>query len=257
MLTAPLAVSLALALLTALCYLGVAAFIGRRAEDVAQRGALRAFALWWGALGAFTLVGVTRDLAASVDALSLPLLLTTTYVGVTTLTMALWGLFYYLAYIFVGRRRLLVPSLAFYVLFHVLLVYLTALLQPTGTLARTWDVQVIYAGSVSPALGLAVLGLLFMPILVAVLGYASLLFRLDRAEQRIRVALVSTALFTWFGGTFALTLVGLGEWAGLASRILGLVSVILVLLAYGPSERVGRRPTGGPLAMAPQEGHDG
>jgi hypothetical protein len=231
----------------------------KRAEESPQRTAMRAFALWWGALGAFTFLGFARDLAAVLDRLPLPLLVALTYLGIAPFTLALWGLFYYLGYILVGRRMLLVPSIVLYVLVYVFFVYATAALQPAGVLVRTWDVEVTFAHVIPPALDFAILALLVVPILAAVLAYGTLLFRVKRREQRLRIALVSFAFFAWFGGTFLVALAGQGsrEWWALASRVLSLASVVLVFLAYALPWRAGRGPPGLPGARRPAQSGPG
>lgn len=226
-------VGIGLSVATALTY----AFVGRLVARHGGNGAtapLRAFALWWGALALFTAIGALRDGLGLLGLLGRDAIKTASHLSVPPLVLGLWGLFYYLGYIFVGGKRLFWPSVTLYALVYVAFVYIVVVLEPAGVIARAWDVRIDYATTLSPWVSLAILGLLIVPILVAVLAYATLFFRLERGEQRLRVAVVSFAFLVWFGGSLFAAIVGLAdvEWWGLAGRLLALGSAGLVAIAY-------------------------
>lgn len=233
----------AIGVVTTAVYIALSVVIMKRSEAIGEGGALRAFALWWGGIGALTAINGARDLLAALGALDPTLLETLLHLSIPPLSLGLWGLFYYLGYIFVGRRRLFVPSVALYTAVHVILVYIIVTLDPVGATVRMWDVQVEYRDGMPPALTTTLVALLIVPILVAVLGYMALFFRVHGIEQKFRIGMVSLAFVVWFGGSFLVTLTGLArlEWWGLAGRLLGLGSALLVLVAYNPPARVRAR----------------
>lgn len=232
-------IGITLAAATALTYAYVGRLVLRRGGE-GTAAPLRAFALWWAGIAIFTAIGVVRDALGLLDLLDLDIVETSTHLSIMPLVLGLWGLFYYLGYIFVGERRLFWPSIALYVVVYAIVVHTVVLLEPASIVTRTWDVQIEYASQIEPWMNLVLLVLLLVPILVAVLGYATLLFRLERGEQRLRVAVVSLAFLVWFGGSLLATLLGLAEleWWGLAGRVLALGSAALVAFAYKPPQRL-------------------
>lgn len=225
-----------LAALTGLVYFAVGGLVMRRSQRVEEKGVVRAFALWWFALGAFTLTTVARDLLAVLGLLTNDIVEASIHLSIPSLLLGLWGLFYYLGYIFVGRRRLLVPSIVLYGALYVGFVYLGSTLEPVGVEMRTWNVEVDYADELTPALNMALLTALLLPIVLGVLAYASLAIRVQAAEQKFRIGMVSIAFLVWFGGSMIAGIVGLTQidWWSLAARILGLTSSLLVAVAYAP-----------------------
>ena len=238
-----LAAGFALSAMAGLAYAYVGRIIYTRSTSEASKPAIRAFALWWSALALITMVGVARDVALASGYADRDLLKTFAHLTIPPLVLGLWGLFYYLGNIFVGARRLLWPSVILYAAMYVLFVFVTVAQEPTGVTLRTWDVQVQYADQPTGWAMIGIVVLLIVPILVAVAAYASLAFRLERGEQRLRVILVSLAFLVWFGGSLLAVALGLTrvEWWGLAAKLLSLGSALLVGLAYHPPQRLRRR----------------
>lgn len=232
-------VGIALSAATAITYAYVGRVIERRGGDGAS-APLRAFALWWAGLALFTAIGVGRDTLGMLGLLDRDVLKTLSHLSIPPLVLGLWGLFYYLGYIFVGGKRLFWPSVSLYAAIYAVFIYIVVVLEPAEIVERAWHVQIDYTTTLAPWVNLLLLGLLIVPILAAVLAYASLFFRLERGEQRVRVGVVSFAFLIWFGGTLFAALIGLAEleWWGLAGRILALVSAGLVVLAYRPPQRL-------------------
>lgn len=231
-------IGLAVSLATALVYATVGRQVLRRADET-SKGPLRAFALWWLALALYTTMLVARDAFAVFDMLDRNMLKTVTHLSVGPLVFALWGLFYYLAYIFVGGKRLFWPSVALYALVYAIFVFIVVTLEPAGVVLRTWDVRIDYATELPPPVDVLVLVLLIVPILLAVIAYATLFFRLEKGEQRLRVGVVSLAILAWFGGSLLAALMGLAEveWWGLGGRILSIASACAVAFAYATPRR--------------------
>lgn len=241
--SATLWIGLALSLATAVVYASVGRRLLMRADE-GPKPPLRAFALWWFALAVYTSVLAARDALAITGLLDRDLLKMAMHLSVGPLVLALWGLFYYLAYILVGGKRLFWPSVALYGIVYAFFVYVAVALEPGGVTLRTWDVTIDYATEIPPAVNALVLVLLIVPILLAVIAYASLLFRLESREQRFRVGVVSLAFAVWFGGALLAALLGLAdvEWWGLGGRLLSIASAGLVAFAYRPGPRPRARP---------------
>lgn len=243
MLTPTLVGGILLSMLTAIVYLVVAATVHQRSRHQAHKGPVVAFTLWWSGLAASTLLGAALQVVAATDLFDPALVKTLLHMTVPALVVALWGLFYYLGYIFVGGRRLLVPSLALYGVVYAASVYTVASRTPVGVTQRAWDVVITYEQAVPPLLSAALLVLLIVPILLAVVAYASLLFRLKAPEQRFRIGMVSIAFLVWFGGAFLAALLGLAglEWWGFVGKLLALGSAVLVLIAFAPPQGLRQR----------------
>lgn len=226
-------VGVALSAATAATYAYVGRLVARRSPQGVS-APLHAFTLWWAGLALFTMIGALRDTLALLGVLDRDLLKTATHISLPALVLGLWGLFYYLSYIFMGGKRLFWPSVSLYAGVYVIFVYIVVVLEPAGIIARTWDVRIDYATTLAPWVNVILVAVLIVPILVAVLAYASLFFRLERGEQRLRVGVVSLAFLAWFGGSLFAALLGLAEleWWGLGGRLLALLSASLVAFAY-------------------------
>src|SRR6185295_13977394 len=81
------------------------------------------FTVWWYGVAATTLIGGFQSFLGALGFTSLPIFVTATYINILTICLALWGLLYYLIYLFTGNRRLLVPLAGFYMTYYILLVY--------------------------------------------------------------------------------------------------------------------------------------
>jgi len=112
------------------------AFVGRTVQgrQVAGEGLLahRAFVVWWYALAALSLLGAATTFMGAFGMADLGLVLTLTYTYFLLVCVALWGLLFYLFYLFTGGARRLIPLTVFYVLFYVLLVFLINAGQTRG-----------------------------------------------------------------------------------------------------------------------------
>jgi hypothetical protein len=233
----------ATSLVSGIVYAVVGARIASKPGGSDDRTALRAFGAWWLGLSLLTLVGAFETFlwlaGARAPVFHVPIL----YLTLIPLFVALWGIFYYLAYLFSGRRSLLWISAALYAGLYAAFVVIVVMLDPVGVKATTWDVRVEYGATLSPAATFVAMLLLLAPILLAAVAYGSLIFRLRDPAQRFRVIVVCVALLVWFGGPLGAQLAGFGDsdaWA-MANRFLSLACALAILFAYRPSARVLRR----------------
>lgn len=227
----------AFALATAMLYTFVGALTLRReASDADGHRALRLFALWWFGLATVTLVGAVRSTLGALGILDLPVHLALTYLTIPPLVALLAGLLYYLLYIHTGNARLLGPVLLYHAVLLVVVVYLVVWQEPLFVQANAWNVTTENARELSgPLVALAIAALLG-PVLMASIAYGSLYFRAHERTARYRIATVAGAFTLWFGSSAVAAITGFNEWYWwpVASRVVALVSTVIILLAYKP-----------------------
>jgi hypothetical protein len=207
------------------------------------RFAWRSFDLWWYCLAATTLVRGILHLLGAFNIVSLPLFVALTHVNILLICIALWGLLYYLVYLFTGSQRFLIPLTIFYILYYVLLVYYITASDPARVEITRWRTQLVYAHPVTGSLFTVVLVLLVFPQILAALAYFALFFRVREATQRYRILLVSWCIILWFGSAFVASVTGLSQedWWQIVSRLIGLGAALGILFAYFPPGIIRRR----------------
>ena len=215
----------------------------RTISDPAARLAWQLFGLWWYSLAATTLVGGILHLLGAFNLVSLPFFVALTYINILLICIALWGLLYYLVYLFTGSQRFLVPLTIFYVLYYVLLVYYITVSDPIGVEIARWTTQLVYTHPLTGPFFALALVLLVFPQILASLAYFTLFFRVREATQRYRVLLVSWCIILWFGSAFVASVAGLSreDWWQILSRLIGLGAALGILCAYLPPGIIRRR----------------
>ncbi|MBI5880464.1 MAG: hypothetical protein HZB53_22665 [Chloroflexi bacterium] len=222
----------------------MAARLGQRTVSNSEaRLAWRLFGLWWYCLAATTLMSAIVNLFGAFNIASLPLFVALTYINILLICIALWGLLYYLVYLFTGSPRFLAPLAIFYALYFVLLVYAIAASDPARVQIERWTTRLVYAHPRTDPFFAAALVLLVFPQILASLAYFTLFFRVREATQRYRILLVSWCLVFWFGSAFVASVAGLSQadWWQIVSRLIGLGAAVGILLAYLPPAIVRRR----------------
>jgi hypothetical protein len=229
--------------------LGVAAlyaWVGLRLarRDVAAEAqpAQRMFSLWWFALAATGLAAGALSLAAQQGARD-PLLFARFGLAATaTFCLAMLGLVDYLAFLFTGRE----PRLELAVLYgaYFVLVAGSALASPPAGLDVSGWRPAVVASQPAPAwlIGLSV-ALLFLPQVGGAVAYASLYRRVETAEQRYRIVLVSGSILLWSASVVIISQPALfpGDEAQVVGRGIVLASALSILLAYQPPRWVRAR----------------
>lgn len=229
-------------LVTGALYVYVGRVVSRRKVEGDARLASNAFATWWFALGGVTGAGGLMNVAAYLGFTDLALWTTYTYVVFLILCAALWGLLYYLVYLFTGSRKLVVPITAFYAVYFAYLVYLITTLQPNGVKVGEWSTTLSYAKTASRPVTLAVLIALVAPHVVGAIAYARLYFKVDNATQKYRIGLVSGTIIAWFGSSLVVSVLQIGgPWWQVASRLIGVAAAVAIYLAFRPPAWVRQR----------------
>ncbi|MGB0653508.1 MAG: hypothetical protein ACPGQL_09940 [Thermoplasmatota archaeon] len=245
--------ALAHSLIVASLYFWVGREVRRREVDGDDRIAQGAFASWWYALALSSVAGALTTALYLGHRLPIYVYQTLSHASLGLILLGLWGLLYYLVYLYTGSRRALVPLAAGYGLFYLFTVGLVNWVgAPEALTDNGWTVMA------SPEADLPVwVGLTFLVFLVGPqIGASWALFRLGRRledrSQRYRLFLVSLSIFVWFGASLVVAAVqtaqegddGGGEtslgWQ-IGSRVLALAAAATTLAAYRPPKWIQRR----------------
>ena len=194
------------------------------------------FTIWWYGLAATTLIGGFQNLFGVVGLTSLPLFVTATYVNILVICLALWGLLYYLIYLFTGNSRLLPPLAVSYIIYYVLLVYYTTASIPDSVEVGRWSTKLINRAPLTGPFFVILAVLLFLPQIIGSIAYFTLYFRVTDVTQKYRILLVSGSIIVWFLSPYAALAGGLAQhdWWQVASRLIGLAAALTILMAYLP-----------------------
>lgn len=201
------------------------------------------FVVWWHALAATTLSGAILSLLGALGVLGIPLFTTITLMNLLATCVALYGLMFYLLYLFTGNPRLLGPLTVFYVAYYALLMYYVLLSNPVGVAVNRWGAGLVYQNEVRGPLFLVVLFLLVFPQILGSLAYFMLYFQVKTSTQKYRILLVSWSIIVWFLSSFFASLAGLSgqDWWQVTSRLIGLTAALTILMAYQPPTWVKRQ----------------
>lgn len=242
--TTTLAVSAAGSFLTAMLYIYIGQVLRNRRVSQEARLANGMFVLWWQAIGGLGLLGVAILLAYMAG--SLPLWLYQTYVTLVLLGLfvALWGLQFYLMYLYTGSKRSFMPLAVFYA---VLFVGTMALIEYAGQAERIvdngWALRTEPRLELGVAFGLAFTLLIVGPQVAAAVAYARLFFKTRDPTQRYRIALVTGSIIVWFGSGIVATGAQVSDELSyqLFSRLVGIAGALVIFMAYKPPEWIRRR----------------
>jgi hypothetical protein len=228
----------AFATATAVLYAYVGGLVrSRPTADADARLANRMFTVFWFGLAAINVMGAIRNVLAVAGVLDIGWHAALGFLSIVPLVALLWGLTYYLAYIYTGKRWLFAPLTAIHALLLGGFCYLVWWMQPQGVTVNEWSVVVDYARNPAGPLVALLLFTILGPVLLLSLGYGTLYFRTDDPTARYRIALVSGAFILWFGSPLvAYAVPALGEWWAwpIATRVIGLISTLMILAAYKP-----------------------
>jgi hypothetical protein len=198
--------------------------------------AWQSFTVWWYSLAATTLISGLLNLFGAFGLTILPLFVAATYMNLLVICLALWGLLYYLLYLFTGNSQLLMPLAIFYILYYALLVYYITASVPESINVDRWRATLDYRAPQTGPFFVFLLILLLLPQVIGGLAYFTLYFRVTDVTQKYRVLLVSWSIIIWFLSPFIAVAGGLSEqdWWQLVSRLIGLAAALTILIAYLP-----------------------
>lgn len=241
---ATLAVSAAFALVTALVYALVGLKVGRPNLTKEEHRAVLMFKLWWHGLAGLTFVSASFLALGAFGRIDVALFQSLLFAELAVICLALWGLAYYLAFLFTGRTALFYPLGIFYGLLCLWLFYLVVLADPVGIEVTRWQVNLEFADEDRfSSFSLLFAILLVGPQLAGAIAYFTLFFRTDEPRAKYRIALVSLSLIGWLGSGIVAGALGVSEDEGwmVASRFIGLAAALVILMAYQPPPLIARR----------------
>lgn len=240
--TTTLALSGAGSLLTALLYLYIGRVLRRRIVSEDGQLANRMFVLWWQVLGVIGLAGVAMLGVYMAGLLEVWMYRTYILVVLLGIFAALWGLQFYLVFLYTGSRRSFLPLGVFYAIMAVATLALIEYMGPPEQLVDNgWAIE---TRPEPPELGLAFslafTLLLVGPPLVAAVAYARLYFKTKDRTARWRIALVTGSILVWFGSSVVATGAQVSDdlTYQLASRLIGIAGALVILMAYKPPQWV-------------------
>lgn len=212
-------------------------FVGRRLwrrGDGAAAGGWRLFALFWMGMGTWGLVDGLWPLLYVAGLAPFPVAVGLLHLKVLASVAAFYGLVAYLASVYTGRpeaARWLAPAYAG-ILLATSAFYVWK--GPVGQHPGTWGMRLDYAVQDPGMVWWAVVGLLFLPPIVASIAYAALYRLAPGPEARFRVALTSASFLGLFGPVFVAWGLGGAYWWPLMEKLLGLAVAGCILLALHP-----------------------
>ncbi|MEK6975841.1 MAG: hypothetical protein AABY18_05815 [Candidatus Thermoplasmatota archaeon] len=236
-----LALAIVGSVLTSILYL----YIGRvlRLRKVSDDGRLAngMFVLWWHSLGSLGLLGAGMMGIYVTGNLEVWMYEAYTTFGLLVLFLALWGLQFYLMYLYTGSRRSFMPLAGFYA---ALFLATVALMEYAGAPDRIvdngWQLQAEPRLEFSQAFSLVFVTLIIGPALASAIAYARLYRKTEDRTQKYRIALVTGAIIVWFGSSVVGAAAQVNQ--GLAwqffSRTIGILGALVILLAYKPPQWV-------------------
>ena len=225
------------ALVSAGVYCYVAWRLSKRVVSSSEaRIAWQSFTIWWYGLAATTLTGGFLNMLGVFGQTSLSLFVTATYINMLAICIALWGLLYYLIYLFTGNSRSRLPLAIFYIIYYFMLVYYITTSIPSDVRVSRWNTTLTYSAPLTGPFFVMVVVLLLLPQIMGGLAYFTLYFRVQEATQKYRVLLVSWSIIIWFLSPLFALAGGLAQqdWWQLASRFIGLAAALTILMAYLP-----------------------
>ena len=201
------------------------------------------FAAWWYALALSTLIGASVTGAAAYGHLALEYLVATTYLNLFLICVALWGLLYYLIFLYTGRKGAIVPLTVGYIAYYILLAWFVASHHPVGVVVNVYSATIDYAVKPEGPFVNTLLVLLVAPQIIGAIAYLLLYWQVETRSQRYRILLVSWSLIIWF--TTPLIAVAVDtrtiSWWPIFTRAIALAAAAAILMAYAPPRRVRER----------------
>src|SRR5215217_4441823 len=174
-----------LSTLSAAIYFYVGRVLSKRRSSTADsRLAWRLFVVWWYALACSNVIGAASSVLGGLGMIGLPLFTTFTLLNLLAICVALYGLVFYLLYLFTGSRKVLGPLSVFYISYYTLLVYYVQASIPMNVDVERWRTTLIYENRLEgPIYSIAFL-MLFLPPILGGLAYFILYFRVQTITQK-------------------------------------------------------------------------
>jgi hypothetical protein len=227
---------------TALLLAYVSVLVSRRHTSPDGELPLRMFSLWWACAGAVILLASMPTLLSVVGVSDVSLFTAIGYLNAAPLAFGLFALLYYLLYIYTGKRGAIWPLGIAYAIFFAFELYYFSQFGP-----RHIETSVFSVRAVPDARPPAPMRILFgaavgLPILVALVAYASLYGRTRDPAARHRIAMVSGAFAIWFVPVLLALVLDWSDaaWFPLTYQVPGVVAAVLIVMAFRAPDAQGR-----------------
>lgn len=239
----------ALSLASGLVYVVVGVQVGRRDVSPESRVAMRMFQVWWFGLAALVGSAAIFQVLALLGYDRLWVALAWLNLIADLILAAFAGLVYYLLYLYTGKRVVVWPVAAFYLVLLVVVQTLLVLMRPAGfgipleggspTFLDEHGARAIPTTRDNPLLLLLSMAFVVPPIGAAI-AYSLLFFRVHDRMSRFRIATVSGTLIAWFGTSLLASVLNWGTRAdgspnvvwSILSMAVSLTASILIYWAY-------------------------
>lgn len=239
-----LLISALASLATSGLYLYIGFVLRKRRVSPESRLANNMFVLWWMALGGIGVLGATMTLVYTTGVLQVWFYQAYTSFLLIVLFAALWGLQYYLVYLYTGSPRSFAPLGVFYsILLFATLGLMAYIGAPESLTDNGWQLRTSPRVELTQAFSLLFIVVLIGPQMVAAVAYARLYRKARDRTQRYRIALVTTAILVWFGSSLVATALEASQsiaWQ-LASRLISVLGATTILFAYKPPGFIQRK----------------
>ena len=232
--------ALALTVPIAVLYLVVGRILWRRGEGPAAQG-WRLFALFWLGMGTWGLADGLWPLLHTVGLAPFPVAVGLLHLKVLASVAAFYGLVAYLASVYTGKPRAARWLLPAYAAIFLATTAFYVWKDPVSQVPGTWGMRLNYAVQDPGMLWWAVVGLLFLPPILASVAYAALYRLAPGPEARFRVALTSASFMGLFGPVFVAWGLGGHYWWPLSEKLLGLAVAGCILVALHPPRALRER----------------
>lgn len=236
---------LALTIAAALVYAYVGRLLLRRQLEGDAALANRLFGIWWIALAVLQIEALVPIVGGYLGIADLPLYEANTYVTLLTLTVAIWAIVYYFAFLLTGSRRWFLPITILYAFVYAYVTYLAAIPTYTSVVFSDQGARLAPQPQIAPGLVAPFIVAILGPPIVGALGYFRLFFRVEGATQRYRIGLVSVTILLWFASSLVGNALGSGTTSTpmwhIFTSALGLVAALVILAAYQPPRWIRER----------------
>lgn len=236
-----LLMALGLTLPIAVLYLLVGRAVWRRGASGAR--SWRFFGLFWLGMGTWGLAEGLWPVLHEMGLAPFPLAVGLLHLKVLASVAAFYGLVAYLVTVYTGHPRAARRLVPVYGAIYLATAGFYVWKRPLAQFPGTWGMRFEYAVQDPGMIWWVVVGLLFLPPILASIAYAALYRLAPDPEARFRVALTSLAFVGLFSPTFIAWGLGGAPWWPLIEKLLGLAVAGCILLALHPPRALRERWT--------------
>lgn len=243
MVSATLTAGTAMAAVAGLLFLFIAYLIGQRPAAGERAFARTAFAFWAFAMGLHSLSSASSSFLAALGWIDVAGYAAFSFVNVALISLALWGISYYFAYLLTGKESAWIPLAFLYAGVYIYLVYFLAASDPSGLRIGRWRASLVFENRLPTAFTQAAVALVTVPQALGALVYTTLFKRLNSRTQRYRVVLISASTFLWSASIFFASTARFArlDTFQIANRVMLLAAGAAILAAYMPPKWIRKR----------------